>query len=117
MTNNEKFIEVFGEELQRQYVTKSWWEQEYVPPIIIDLEIFDPHLEQETKSECEHDYELLKAYADGQESIARILAQRENKIAELRKEVMRLRHMVDVLTKTVREISEEVVSVSTEKEG
>ena len=33
MTNKEKFIEVFGEELQRQYATKSWWEQEYVPPM------------------------------------------------------------------------------------
>ena len=32
MTNKEKFIEVFGEELQRQYATKSWWDQEYVPP-------------------------------------------------------------------------------------
>lgn len=31
MSNKEKFIEVFGEEPQRQYVTKSWWEQEYVP--------------------------------------------------------------------------------------
>ena len=31
MTIKEKFIEVFGEEPQRQYATKSWWEQEYVP--------------------------------------------------------------------------------------
>ena len=30
MTNKEKFIEVFGEEPQRQYATKSWWEQEYI---------------------------------------------------------------------------------------
>ena len=37
MTNKEKFIEVFGEEPQRQYATKSWWEQEYVPPITINL--------------------------------------------------------------------------------
>ena len=42
MTNKEKFIEVFGEEPQRQYVTKSWLEQEYVPPITINLEIFEP---------------------------------------------------------------------------
>ena len=41
MTNKEKFIEVFGEEPQRQYATKSWWEQEYVPPITINLEIFE----------------------------------------------------------------------------
>lgn len=33
MTNKEKFQEVFGDEPQRQYATKSWWEQEYVPPI------------------------------------------------------------------------------------
>lgn len=38
MTNKEKFIEVFGEEIQRQYPTKSWWEQEYVPPITTNLE-------------------------------------------------------------------------------
>lgn len=31
MTDKEKFIKVFGEEPQRQYATKSWWEQEYVP--------------------------------------------------------------------------------------
>lgn len=41
MTNKEKFIEVFGEEPQRQYATKSWWEKEYVPPITINLEIFE----------------------------------------------------------------------------
>ena len=46
MTNKEKFIEVFGEEPQRQYATKSWWEQEYVPPITISFEIFD---EQESE--------------------------------------------------------------------
>ena len=38
MTNQDKFIEIFGEELHRQYATKSWWEQEYVPPITINLE-------------------------------------------------------------------------------
>lgn len=36
MTNKEKFIEVFGNEPQRQYATKSWWEQEYKRPIFDD---------------------------------------------------------------------------------
>ena len=31
MTNAEKFVEVFGTDLKRQYATKSWWEQEFVP--------------------------------------------------------------------------------------
>ena len=51
MTNKEKFIEVFGEEPQRQYATKSWWEQEYVPPITINLEIFEPQ-ESEDCRKC-----------------------------------------------------------------
>ena len=29
MTNQEKFVEVFGTEYKRQCSTKSWWEQEY----------------------------------------------------------------------------------------
>jgi hypothetical protein len=32
MTNAEKFVEVFGTDLKRQYATKSWWDQEFVPP-------------------------------------------------------------------------------------
>ena len=32
MTNAEKFVEVFGTDLKRQYATKSWWNQEFVPP-------------------------------------------------------------------------------------
>ena len=32
MTNAEKFTEVFGTELHRDYATKSWWEQEYKEP-------------------------------------------------------------------------------------
>lgn len=35
MTNADKFFEVFGNEEempQRQYATKSWWEQEYIAP-------------------------------------------------------------------------------------
>lgn len=47
MTNKEKFIEVFGEEPQRQYAIKSWLEQEYVPPITINLEIFEPQESEE----------------------------------------------------------------------
>lgn len=31
MTNAEKFIEVFGTDIKRQYITKTWWEQEYIP--------------------------------------------------------------------------------------
>ena len=31
MTNAEKFSEVFGTDLKRQYSTKSWWDQEFVP--------------------------------------------------------------------------------------
>lgn len=31
MTNAEKFAEVFGTDLKRQYITKSWWDQEFVP--------------------------------------------------------------------------------------
>ena len=31
MTNAEKFVEVFGTDLKRQYATKSWWDQEFVP--------------------------------------------------------------------------------------
>lgn len=31
MTNAEKFIEVFGTDLKRQYSTKTWWVQEFVP--------------------------------------------------------------------------------------
>lgn len=31
MTNAEKFVEVFGTDIKRQYVTKSWWDQEFVP--------------------------------------------------------------------------------------
>ena len=31
MTNAEKFIEVFGTDLKRQYSTKTWWEQEFIP--------------------------------------------------------------------------------------
>lgn len=35
MTNKEKFIEIFGEELPaRKCVSKSWWEQEYEPPAL-----------------------------------------------------------------------------------
>ena len=32
MTNAEKFIEVFGHDLHREYATKTWWEQEFEPP-------------------------------------------------------------------------------------
>lgn len=32
MTNREKFIEVFGDNPQRHHITKSWWDEEYVPP-------------------------------------------------------------------------------------
>ena len=32
MTNAEKFTEVFGTELHREYATKSWCEQEYKEP-------------------------------------------------------------------------------------
>ena len=31
MTNAEKFVEVFGTDLKRQYATKTWWEQEFIP--------------------------------------------------------------------------------------
>ena len=31
MTNAEKFEEVFGTDLKRQYSTKTWWDQEFVP--------------------------------------------------------------------------------------
>lgn len=31
MSNTEKFVEVFGTDLKRQYSTKSWWDQEFVP--------------------------------------------------------------------------------------
>ena len=31
MTNREKFIEVFGDNPQRHHITKSWWDEEYVP--------------------------------------------------------------------------------------
>ena len=30
MTNAEKFVEVFGTDLKRQYSTKSWWDQEFI---------------------------------------------------------------------------------------
>ncbi len=30
MTNAEKFTEVFGTDLKRQYSIKSWWDQEFV---------------------------------------------------------------------------------------
>ena len=30
MTNAEKFIQVFGTDLKREYMTKSWWEQEFI---------------------------------------------------------------------------------------
>ena len=32
MTNREKFIEAFGDNPQRHHITKSWWDEEYVPP-------------------------------------------------------------------------------------
>ena len=32
MTNQEKFLQIFGQDLKRQYSTKSWWEQEYINP-------------------------------------------------------------------------------------
>ena len=32
MTNREKFIEVLGDNPQRHHITKSWWDEEYVPP-------------------------------------------------------------------------------------
>ena len=48
MTNEEKFIEVFGKELKRKYATKSWWEQEYVPPTFEEYENADDiHREKE----------------------------------------------------------------------
>ncbi|MBO7452094.1 MAG: hypothetical protein J6U54_17335 [Clostridiales bacterium] len=31
MTNREKFIEVFGDNPQRHHITKSWWDEEYIP--------------------------------------------------------------------------------------
>lgn len=31
MTNREKFIEAFGDNPQRHHITKSWWDEEYVP--------------------------------------------------------------------------------------
>ena len=33
MTNKEKLIEVFGDNPKRHYITKSWWDEEYVPPV------------------------------------------------------------------------------------
>jgi hypothetical protein len=62
MTNAEKFVEVFGTDLKRQYATKSWWEQEFVAPgvekmsdYILDLEyavrVLKKHCESETKCE------------------------------------------------------------------
>lgn len=47
MTNREKFIEVFGEDPQ-QCATKAWLEQEYVPPFIINMELFE-EMEREDK--------------------------------------------------------------------
>lgn len=35
MTNAEKFEEIFGTDLKRQYSTKTWWEQEFVPNKVI----------------------------------------------------------------------------------
>ena len=32
MTNQEKFLQIFGQDLKRQCSTKSWWEQEYINP-------------------------------------------------------------------------------------
>ena len=32
MTNAQKFKDVFGTNLERHYITKSWWEEEYKPP-------------------------------------------------------------------------------------
>lgn len=32
MTNQEKFLQIFGQDLKRKCSTKSWWEQEYINP-------------------------------------------------------------------------------------
>ena len=42
MTNREKFIEVFGGNPQRHHITKSWWDEEYVP-------LQEPKMEQFAK--------------------------------------------------------------------
>ena len=38
MTNKEKFIEVFGNNPKRHYITKPWEDEEYVPPTIIEAD-------------------------------------------------------------------------------
>ena len=42
MTNAEKFVEVFGTDLKRQYATKSWWDQEFVPPKTGQISYLEP---------------------------------------------------------------------------
>lgn len=39
MTNKEKFIEVFGDNPKRHYITRPWEDEEYVPPTIIEAEV------------------------------------------------------------------------------
>ena len=49
MTNKEKFIEVFGDNPKRHYITKLWEDEEYVPPTIIEAD----KIEIEKEEPCE----------------------------------------------------------------
>ena len=64
MTNREKFTEVFGEELQRQYATKSWWEQEYASPTLnVKYDVLDKiRAEIMSKDGLEEALEIIDKY-------------------------------------------------------
>lgn len=59
MTNAEKFVEVFGTDLKRQYATKSWWEQEFVAPKR------EKWIEERTYMECPNCHDIWH-YEDNQ---------------------------------------------------
>lgn len=68
MTNREKFIEVFGDNPQRHHITKSWWDEEYVPPITIKFDLDDFIYEGRTDYESISTPTGITFYDEPQES-------------------------------------------------
>ena len=65
MTNQEKFIEVFGNDLQKHYATKSWWDEEYLGSKISVIDDIKAEIMAEIISHSGTGEEVLQAYVDG----------------------------------------------------